>query len=130
MKEVPVSEHTLEKFAQMLREHFQDPENRSIAHFLDEYGVPKTTFRKWLDKSAALNQEYELVKDKLGMQCLLDAANRKYDKDIGKFLATMYSKELKQHEQDLTAMKNKNESSSNQSITLEMPKLVEEKSDE
>lgn len=129
MKEVPVSEYTLERFAQILREHFQDPDNRSFAHFLDEYGVPSTTFRKWLDKSPALHQEYELAKDKVGMQCLLDAAERKYDKDIGKFLATLHSKQIKEHNEYLNSINNKNESSSNQRITLEMPKLVEDNSD-
>lgn len=127
MREVPVSMYTLERFAQILREHFQDPKNRSIIHFLDQYGVPKNTFKRWRERCELLDQECQIAKDKIGMQCLLDAAERKYDKDIGRFIAGLYSKDIRNHEAFLSALKNKNESSSDSKITLEIPELVKDK---
>ena len=123
-KAIRIPNYILEEFADMMQKHFDDENNLSMGEFLRSYNVSRMSLSKWKKRNIKLKQVHDLAKDVIAERHLINACKFKQERHTSRFLASLYSTRVREHEAYLAGLANKADNSAPTKVVFQLDSLT------
>ncbi len=121
MKEEPVSDAAIERYADMMLEWAKnDPDALKVSQFFGIHDIPTSTFYDWKDRNPYLAKCYEQVKIHIGNRRFMDIYRGKADRYVATHGLRDYCDEWKRNEDRREAVKKESQTAGSGSVTVVM----------